>query len=69
MKQETSRRMGSAGYVAYIGEMTNVYKILVRKSQGKRPGFKWEDNIKINRIEIACECVDFIQLFQDTLQL
>jgi hypothetical protein len=32
-----SRRMIWAGHVAYIGEMRNVYKILIGKPEGKRP--------------------------------
>jgi len=32
-----SRRMIWVGYVAHMGEMRNVYKILVRKPKGKRP--------------------------------
>jgi hypothetical protein len=39
----------------------NVYKILVRKSEVKRPLRKirgrWEDNIKVDLEEIACEDV------------
>jgi hypothetical protein len=38
-------------YVACIREMRNVYNILVRKPEGKRPlgrpRHKWEDNIRI----------------------
>jgi hypothetical protein len=32
-----SRRRRWMGHVAHMGEMTNAYKILVRKSEGKRP--------------------------------
>jgi hypothetical protein len=32
-----SKRMRWVGYVAYRGEMRNVYKILVGKPEGKRP--------------------------------
>jgi hypothetical protein len=39
-----------------MGEMRNVYKILVDKSEGKRPlrrrGGRWEDNIRMNIREI-----------------
>jgi hypothetical protein len=35
-----------------MGEMRNVYKILVRKPEGKRPlgrlRRRWEDNIKVD---------------------
>jgi hypothetical protein len=32
-----SRSMRSVGHVACMGEMRNPYKILVEKSEGKRP--------------------------------
>jgi hypothetical protein len=32
-----SRRMRWVGHVAHMGEMRNAYKILVGKSEGKRP--------------------------------
>jgi len=39
-----------------LGEMTNAYKILVGKREGKRPrgrsGRRWEDNIRMNLGEI-----------------
>jgi hypothetical protein len=44
--------MGWAGHVECMGEMRNVYKILVRMSEGKtplgRPECRWEDNIKMD---------------------
>jgi hypothetical protein len=45
------------GYVACIGEMRNAYKILVGKTEGKRPLGKpkcrREDNIRMDRGEIG----------------
>jgi len=45
-------RMRWAGHVTHMGKMRNVYKILVRKPEGKRPlgipGYRWQDNIKID---------------------
>jgi hypothetical protein len=45
-----------------MGEMTNIYKILVRQPQGKRPlgrpTFRWEGSIKMSLKEIGCEDVD-----------
>jgi hypothetical protein len=42
--------MNWTGHVALIGDIRNLYKISVRKSEGKIPlgisGRKWEDNIK-----------------------
>jgi hypothetical protein len=47
-----SRRMRSAGHVARKGEKRNACRILVGKTDGKRPvgrpRRKWEDNIKMN---------------------
>jgi hypothetical protein len=44
-----SRRIRWVGDVAFMGEIRNAYKILVRKPEGKsplgRPKHKWEDNI------------------------
>jgi hypothetical protein len=41
-------RMRWAGHTACMGEMRNVYKILVRKPEGKgplgKPRHRWEDN-------------------------
>jgi hypothetical protein len=49
---EKSRRMRWAGHVAHMVERRDVYRVLVRKPEGKRPlgrsRRKWEDNIKIN---------------------
>jgi len=42
-------------------EMRNAYKILVGKSEGKRPLRRprhgWEDNIRMDLRRIWCECV------------
>jgi hypothetical protein len=32
-----SRRIIQVGYIAYMGEVRNAYKSLVRKPEGKRP--------------------------------
>jgi hypothetical protein len=49
--------------------MTNAYKILVVKPEGKRPlgrpTRRGEDNIKIDLREIELEGVDWIHLAQD----
>ena len=59
-----SRRMRWAGYVAYMGERTGVYRVLVRNPEGKKPFGKprrrWEDNTKMDLQE-----VDSIDLAQD----
>jgi len=47
-----SRRMRWAGHVARMGEREDVYRILMRKSEGKRPvgrtRITWENNIKMD---------------------
>jgi hypothetical protein len=52
-----SRRMRWARNVARMGEKRNACRILVGKSEGKRPlgrpRRRWVDNIKINFTEIG----------------
>ena len=59
-----SRRMKWAGHVARVGESRSVYRVLVRKPEGKRPLGKprrrWEDNIKIAPQEVECGGMDWI---------
>jgi hypothetical protein len=64
-----SRRMRGAGHVARMGKKRNAYRILVGKSEGKRPlgrpRCKWEDNIKMDLREIEWGGIDWIYLAQD----
>jgi hypothetical protein len=57
-----------AGNIAYVGEMSNTYQILVRKSEGNRPLWRlrhrWEDNIKMDFKETGYEGVDLIHMAQ-----
>jgi hypothetical protein len=59
-----SRRMRLAGHTARMG-IRNVYKILVRKAERKRPlgrpKHKWDDNIKT---DFKLWDVDWIHLAQ-----
>jgi hypothetical protein len=52
-----SRRMRSAGHVACVGEKRGAYRILVGRSEGRRPlgrpRRKWEDNIKMDLQEVG----------------
>jgi hypothetical protein len=52
-----------------MGEGRGVYRVLVGKSEGKRPlgrpRRRWEDNIKMNLQEVECGSVDWIGLAQD----
>jgi len=58
-----------AGHVALIWEKRGVYRVVVGKSEGKRPlgrtRHRWEDNIKMNLQEVGCGGVDWIELAQD----
>jgi hypothetical protein len=51
-----SRRMRWVEHVACMEEIRNVYKILVRKPEGKRPLKRprhiWEDNIRMDLREL-----------------
>jgi hypothetical protein len=55
--------------VAWIGDKRNVYRLLVRKPEGKRPlgrpRHRWMDNIKMDLLEIVWNVVDWIGLAQD----
>jgi len=51
-----SRMMRLAGHVARMGESRGAYRVLVGKSEGKRPlgkpRHRWDDNIKKNLQEV-----------------
>ena len=57
------------GHVARMGETRGVYRVLVGKTEGKRPlgrpRRRWEDNIKIGLQEVGCGGMDWIELAQD----
>jgi hypothetical protein len=48
-----------AGHVARTGEGRGVYRVLVRRPEGKRPlgrpRCRWEDNIKMNLREMGID--------------
>jgi len=58
-----------AGYVARMGEERGVYRVLVEKSEGKRPlgrpRRRCVDNIRNDLQEVGCRYVDWIGLAQD----
>jgi hypothetical protein len=64
-----SRRTRWAGHAARMGEERGMYRVLVRKPEGKRPlgrpRRRWEDNIRMNLQEVGCGFMDWIGLAQD----
>jgi len=64
-----SRRMKWAVHVAHLGEKIGVYRVLVRKPEGKRPfgrpRRRWEDNIKMDLQEVGCGDMAWIEKAQD----
>jgi hypothetical protein len=52
-----------------MGEKMNVYRLLVRKPEGKRPlgrpRHRWIDNFKLVLLEIGSSVVGWIGLAQD----
>jgi hypothetical protein len=67
-----SRKMRWARHVARMEEGRGVYRILVRRPEGKRPlgrpRRRWEDNIKMDLRKIGIEGVNWIQLAQDSVE-
>jgi hypothetical protein len=49
-----------------MGERRCVYRVLVGKSEGKRPlgrpRHRWEDNINMNLKEVGCGVMGWIEL-------
>jgi hypothetical protein len=52
------RRMRWAGHAARMGEEREVYRVLVRKTEGRRPmgrpRRRWVDNIMMDLQEVGC---------------
>jgi len=69
MRVIKSRRMRWAGHVARMGEEKGVYRVLVGKTEGKRPlgrpTRRWMDNIRMDLQEVGCGYVDWIGLAQN----
>ena len=57
------------GHVARMGEGRCVHRLLVGKTEGKgplaRPRRGWEDNIKMDILEMGGGCGDWMDLAQD----
>jgi hypothetical protein len=67
-----SRRMRGAGHAARIVEGRGVYRVLVGRSECKRPlgrpRPRWEDNIKMDFGEVGIDGANWIRLVQDRVQ-
>ena len=52
-----------------MGDRRSVFRVLVRKPEGKRslgrPRRRWKDNIKMDLQEVGCGGTDWIELAQD----
>jgi hypothetical protein len=63
-------RLRWAGACNTHGEGRVVYRILVGKSEGKRPlgrpRRRWEDNVRMDLEEVGCGCGDWIGPAQDS---
>jgi hypothetical protein len=50
-------------HVARMGEVSNAYRTLLGKPEGKRPlgrpRRRWEDNIKVDFSEVSCGVVSY----------
>jgi hypothetical protein len=61
-----SSRMRLAGHVARMGEKGTAYKLLVRKSEGRRPlgrpRCRWVDDIKMGLGAVRWSVVGWIRL-------
>jgi len=57
------------GHLARMGEIRDVYMVLVEEPEGKipliRPTRRWEDNIKMGIHEVECGVMDWMELAQD----
>ena len=55
--------------MARMGEGRGIYRVLVGRSEGKRPRgrpiSRWEDNIKMDLQEVGGGCGDWMELAQD----
>ena len=69
MRVIKSRRMRLAGHVARMDEEREVYRVLMGKTEGKRPLERprrgWVDNIRIDLQEVGCRYMDWIGLAQN----
>ena len=62
-------RMRWAGHVTHLEERRGIQRVLVGKPDWKRPlgrpRHRWEDNIRMDLLEVGCRGIDWIELVQD----
>ena len=55
-----------------MGERRGAYKVLVGKTEGKRPPGRprrrWEDNIMVDLQDVRCGGMDWIEVAQDRVR-
>ena len=56
-------------YSTYLEQFRNAYRVLVARSERKRPLGRpirrWKDNIKVDLREVSCDAINWIDLAQD----
>jgi hypothetical protein len=66
---DQSEKNEVGGSCSTYGNSRGVYRVLVKKTMGKRqlgrPKVRWDDNIKMDLQEVGCESIDWIELAQD----
>ena len=69
MRNLKSRRPRWAGQLVRMEQFKNACRVLVGRSQGKRPSGRprrrWEDNIKMDLREVGCDPGDWTALAED----
>jgi len=69
VREIKSRGMRWAGHVARMGGERGMYRVLVKKPEGKRPlgrpRHRWVDNIRMELQEVGCGYMDWNGLAQD----
>ena len=59
----------SSSHAAHMADRRGVYWVLVGKREGRRPlgrpKRRWENNIKMNRQEVRCRDMNWIDLAQE----
>jgi hypothetical protein len=53
------------GACSTFGQKRGICRILMGKTEGKRPRRRWENNNKIDHRKVGCGGMDWIELAQD----